>query len=85
MDLVDYIRESAFIDTLTVELGGPRGWAAVAPFVFALTAVIAVGVWSSRERISRSDGAVAVAAVAGWGVGPRSPVPRCERGRIARP
>jgi hypothetical protein len=64
----EYIRESTFIDTLTVELGRPRGWAAVVPFVLALTAVIAIGVWSSRQRISRSDGAVAVAALAGWGV-----------------
>ena len=62
----DSIRESTFIDTLTVELGGPRGWAAVVPFALALSVVIAVGVASSHARVSRSDGAVAAAAVAGW-------------------
>ena len=64
----EYLRESTFIDTLTVELGGPRGWAAVVPFVLALAAAIAAGVWASRQRISRSDVAVAVAAVASWGL-----------------
>jgi hypothetical protein len=64
----EYIRESTFIDTLTVELGGPRGWAAVVPFVLALGVVIAAGVWASRRRITWSDVAVAVAAVASWGV-----------------
>jgi hypothetical protein len=64
----EYIRESTFIDTLTVELGGPRGWAAVVPFVLALAVVLAAGVWASRQRISRSDVAVAVAAVASWGL-----------------
>jgi hypothetical protein len=64
----DYIRESTFIDTLTVELGGPRGWAAVVPFVLALAAVIAVAVRSSSQRFTRSDVAVAVAAVASWGL-----------------
>lgn len=64
----DYIRESTFIDTLTVELGGPRGWAAIVPFLVALAVVVAVGVWSSRQRVTRSDVAVAVAAVGGWAV-----------------
>jgi hypothetical protein len=63
----EYIRESTFIDTLTVELGGPRGWIAIVPFVLALAVVIAAGVWTSRQRVSRSDVAVAVAAVASWG------------------
>jgi hypothetical protein len=63
----DYIRESTFIDTLTVELGGPRGWIAIVPFVLALGVVIAAGVWTGRRKIARSDVAVAVAAVASWG------------------
>ena len=64
----DYIRESTFTDTLTVELGGPRGWAAVVPFLLALAVVIAAAVWASRQRISRWDVAVAVGAVASWGL-----------------
>jgi hypothetical protein len=62
----DDVRSSTFIDTLTIELGGPSGWPAVVPFVVALGAVIAVGVWASRRRISRSDVAVAAATVAAW-------------------
>jgi hypothetical protein len=62
----DYIRDSRFVDTLTVELGGPRGWVAIVPFVLALAVVIVIGVRASRERFSRSDVAVAGAAVAGW-------------------
>jgi hypothetical protein len=61
-----YIRDSTFIDTLTVELGGPRGWAALAPFVLALAIVVAVGAWASRRRPARSDVVVAVVAVASW-------------------
>jgi hypothetical protein len=64
----EYIRDSTFVDTITVELGGPRGWIAIVPFVLALGVVIAAGVWTSRRAISRSDVAVAVAAVAGWGL-----------------
>lgn len=63
-----YIRDSTFVDTLTVELGGPGGWLAVVPFVLALAVVIAAGVWTSRRRMSRSDVVIAVAAVASWGV-----------------
>jgi hypothetical protein len=64
----EYIRESRFSDTLTVELGGPRGWAAVVPFVLALATVIVVGVRSSGQRFTRSDVAVAIGAVASWGL-----------------
>ena len=56
------------VTRLTVELGGPRGWVAIVPFVLALAIVIAAGVWTSRRRITRSDVAVAVAAVASWGL-----------------
>jgi hypothetical protein len=61
-----YVRTSSFIDTLTIEFGGPHGWVSVVPFVLALSAVIVVGVRSSRPRVSRSDVVVAAAAVAGW-------------------
>lgn len=64
----DYVRDSRFSDTLTVELGGPRGWAAIVPFVVALAVVIAVGVRASGQRFTRSDVVVAVGAVASWGV-----------------
>jgi len=64
----EYVRESTFIDTLTIELGGPDGWVSVVPFFLALAVVLAVGVWASRQRVSRSQVAVAVAAVAGWGL-----------------
>ena len=49
-----------------VELGGPHGWLSVAPFVVALSAVLAVGIWTGRQRVSRSQAAVAVAAIFGW-------------------
>jgi hypothetical protein len=62
----EYVRNSTFIDTLTVEFGGPGGWLSVFPFVLALSAVIAAGVWASRRPISRSDVAVAAATVAAW-------------------
>ena len=64
----DYVRRSSFIDTMTVELGGPHGWLAVAPFVVALSVVLAVGVWVSRQRIGRSQVAVALGALACWGL-----------------
>lgn len=62
------MRESTFIDTLTIELGGPGGWVSVAPFALALAVVLVAGVWASRERLSRSQVALAVGAVAGWGL-----------------
>ena len=46
MDVVGLHPRVHLSDTLTVELGGPRGWAAVVPFVFALAVVIGIGVWS---------------------------------------
>jgi hypothetical protein len=64
----DYIRESTFIDTLTVELGGPRGWVAVAPFVLALSVVLVVGVRASIPSVSRRDVVAAVTAVGAWGL-----------------
>ena len=62
----DYVRESSFTDTLTVELGGPQGWLAIAPFAIAIAVVIGVGVWAGRQRFRRSQLLIAVAAVAGW-------------------
>jgi hypothetical protein len=62
----EYLRESSFIDTMTVELGGPDGWAAVIPFFLALAVVLAVGFSAVRQRVSRSQVAVAAAAVGGW-------------------
>jgi len=62
----EYVRGSSFIDTLTIELGGPHGWLSVAPFVLALSVVLVVGVWASRQSVCRSQAAVAVAAVVGW-------------------
>jgi hypothetical protein len=62
----EYVRGSSFIDTLTVELGGPHGWLSVGPFALALSVVLVVGVWASRTRITRSQVAVAVVAVVGW-------------------
>ena len=62
----EYVRSSTFIDTLTVEFGGPGGWVSVFPFVLAISTVIVTGVWASRQRISRSDVAVAAATVAAW-------------------
>ena len=62
----EYVRDSRFIDTLTVEFGGPGGWLSILPFVLALAAVVAVAVWTIRRPISRSDVAVAAGAVAGW-------------------
>lgn len=62
----DYIRESTFIDTLTVELGGPRGWLSVAPFLLALSVVLVVGVWTSIPSVSRRHVVAAVAAVGAW-------------------
>lgn len=64
----EHVRTSSFIDTLLIELGGPSGWVAVFPYVLALTAVIVVGAWASRQRVSRSDVVVAAAAVVGWGL-----------------
>jgi hypothetical protein len=70
----EYVRESTFIDTLTVELGGPGGWLSIVPFALALSIVLVVGVWASRpspptrHSVSLSQVAVAVAAVAGWGL-----------------
>jgi hypothetical protein len=64
----DYVRESTFIDTLTIELGGPDGWLSIVPFLLALAVVIGVGVSASRQRVSRSQVAVAAAALAGWGL-----------------
>jgi hypothetical protein len=64
----DYLRESSFMDTLMIELGGPGGWVSVVPFALALSVVLAVGLWVSRQRVSRSQVVVAVAAVAGWGL-----------------
>ncbi len=62
----EYVRKSSFIDTLMVELGGPHGWLSVAPFVVALSTVLAVGIWTGRQRVSRSQAAIAVAAIFGW-------------------
>ena len=64
----EYVRESTFIDTLTIELGGPSGWVSVVPFALALSVVLLVGAWASRQRVSRSQIALAVAALAGWGL-----------------
>jgi hypothetical protein len=62
----DYVVDSSFIDTLTVELGGPRGWVSVAPFLLALSVVLAVGVWTSIPSVSRRHIVGAVAAVGAW-------------------
>jgi hypothetical protein len=62
----EYVRKSSFIDTLTVELGGPHGWLAVAPFALALLVVVAAGAWTSRAQIRRSQVAIALAAVGAW-------------------
>ena len=51
----EYVRESTFIDTLTIELGGPSGWVSVVPFALALSVVLLVGAWASRQRVSRSQ------------------------------
>jgi hypothetical protein len=64
----DYVRESTFIDTLATEVGGLSGWASIVPFLLALAVVLVVGVVASRPRVSRPQVAIAVAAVAGWGV-----------------
>jgi hypothetical protein len=40
----------------------------VVPFVLALATVIVVGVRSSGQRFTRSDVAVAIGAVASWGL-----------------
>jgi hypothetical protein len=64
----EYVRESSFIDTLTVELGGPGGWVAILPFALALSVVLVVGARARRQSVSRSQIVVAVAAVAGWGL-----------------
>jgi hypothetical protein len=61
-----YVRHSRFVETLTIELGGPSGWLSIFPFLLALSAVIVAGVWGSRQRISRLDVVTAVAAVAAW-------------------
>ena len=62
----DFVRDSRFIDTLTVEVGGPRGWIAILPFLVALTVVLVVGLRAGGERISRPQVAVGVAAVGAW-------------------
>jgi hypothetical protein len=62
----EYVRDSSFIDTLTVEFGGPHGWLSVAPFALALSIVLAVGIWASRENVRLTQVAVALAALAGW-------------------
>ena len=64
----EYVRESSFIDTLTVELGGPDGWLSIAPFVLALSIVLVVGIRANLERVDRTQLAVAVGAVAAWGL-----------------
>jgi hypothetical protein len=61
------VRSSTFIDTLTIELGGPHGWLSILPFLLAAAVVIAVGAWASRRKLSRVDVGVAVATVAVWG------------------
>ena len=63
----DDVRSSTFIDTLTIELGGPGGWLSILPFLLAAAVVIAVGAWASRRKLSRVDVGVAVATVAVWG------------------
>jgi hypothetical protein len=64
----EYVRESSFIDTLTIELGGPSGWLSIAPFLLALAVVLVAGVWTSLERVSRTQVVVAIGAVAAWGL-----------------
>lgn len=64
----EYVRHSSFVDTLAIELGGPHGWLSVAPFFLAVGAVLAVGFHAGRPRVSRSQVAVALAAVVGWGL-----------------
>ena len=64
----EHVRKSSFIDTLTIELGGPDGWVSVAPFALAVSVVLVVGVWTSLHSVSRSQVVVAVAAVAAWGL-----------------
>ena len=66
----EHVRESSFIDTLTIELGGPGGWLSVVPFVLALSVVLVVGVRAGGRwvSVSRSQVALAVAALAGWGL-----------------
>ena len=62
----EHVRKSSFIDTLTVELGGPDGWVSVAPFALAVSVVLVVGARTSLHSVSRSQVVVAVAAVAAW-------------------
>lgn len=62
----DYVRDSTFVDTLATELSGPGGWLSIAPFLLAVAVVLAVGASAVRQRVSRSQVAVAVAALAGW-------------------
>ena len=62
----EYVRRSRFMDTLTIELGGPHGWPAVVPFVLALSVVLAIGAWVSRQKVRRSQLALAVAAIGAW-------------------
>ena len=64
----EYLHKSSFIDTLTIELGGPDGWVSVAPFAFAVSVVLVVGVCTSLHSVSRSQIVVAVAAVVAWGL-----------------
>ena len=64
----EYLRKSSFIDTVPIELGGPRGWVSVVPFAVSLSVVIVVGVRASRERMSLAQILVAAAAVAAWGL-----------------
>lgn len=64
----EYVRHASFIDTLAIEVGGPHGWLSVAPFFLALGTVLVVGVRAARPQVSRSQVAVAVAAVVGWGL-----------------
>ena len=62
----EHVRNASFIDTLTIQLGGPNGWVSVAPFALAISVVLAVGVRTSLHSVSRSQVVVAVAAVAAW-------------------
>jgi hypothetical protein len=62
----EHVRRSSFMDTMTVELGGPRGWLAVAPFFLALAVVLVAGIWTGRPRVDRSQVAVAFSAGLGW-------------------
>ena len=69
MDVVGVLHKSSFIDTLTIELGGPDGWVSVAPFAFrCLGRPRRRRLYQPPSSVSRSQVVVAAAAVVAWGL-----------------